>query len=271
MKRIFAMILALLMLLSLAACGGKEDNVLKLGLLEIESQGGHKEHEATVHADRFGVSEYVYYNNLVSAILDINSGKVDAIALEKSSASYVLARNKALTVVSFDDGGYEAAYSMMTMDTNREVYDILNNAIVEIREDGTLDNLIENELRAFIVKDPEAKELPYFDGAKTIKIGVTGDIPPMDFVAADGKAAGFNIALLTEIANRAQVNFELVQIETGSRPMALSSGKVDAVFWTRSITCRECNEAFMENITNTLVTESYFTEQQALIASTSGK
>ena len=53
--------------------------------------------------------------------------------------------------------------------------------------------------------------------------------------------------------------------------MALSSGKVDAVFWTRSITCRECNEAFTENITNTLVTESYFTEQQALIASTSGK
>ena len=58
MKRTFAMILALLMLLSLAGCGGKEDNMLKLGLLEIESQGGHKEHEATVHADRFGVSEY---------------------------------------------------------------------------------------------------------------------------------------------------------------------------------------------------------------------
>lgn len=37
MKRSFAMILALLMLLSLAGCGGKEDNMLKLGLLEIES------------------------------------------------------------------------------------------------------------------------------------------------------------------------------------------------------------------------------------------
>ena len=91
------------------------------------------------------------------------------------------------------------------------------------------------------------------------------------FVATNGKAAGFNIALLTEIANRAQVNFELVQIETGARAMALSSNKVDAVFWTRSVTCKECNEAFAENIEGTLVTESYFVEQQAFVLPNSAK
>ena len=143
---------------------------------------------------------------------------------------------------------------MMTMDTNKEVYDILNNAIVEMKADGTLDSLIENELKAYIESDPLAK-----------------DLPPMDFVAANGKAAGFNIALLTEIANRAQVNFELVQIETGARAMALSSGKVDAVFWTRSVTCKECNKTFAENIEGTLVTESYFVEQQAFVIPKSDK
>ena len=81
---------------------------------------------------------------------------------------------------------------MMTMDTNKEVYDILNNAIVEMKADGTLDSLIENELKAYIESDPLAKDLPHFDGARTIKIGVTGDLPPMDFVAANGKTAGFN-------------------------------------------------------------------------------
>ena len=160
---------------------------------------------------------------------------------------------------------------MMTMDTNKEVYDILNNAIVEMKADGTLDSLIENELKAYIESDPLAKALPHFDGARTIKIGVTGDLPPMDFVAANGKAAGFNIALLTEIANRAQVNFELVQIETVARAMALSSGKVDAVFWTRSVTCKEFNKTFAENIEGTLVTESYFVEQQAFVIPKSDK
>ena len=127
------------------------------------------------------------------------------------------------------------------------------------------DSLMESELMAYINSDPETKELPKFDGAKTIKVGVTGDVPPMDFVASNGKAAGFNIALLAEIANRAQVNIELVQVDTDARAMALSSGKVDAVFWTRSVTCKECNKTFAENIEGTLVTESYFSDTIAKI------
>jgi polar amino acid transport system substrate-binding protein len=125
--------------------------------------------------------------------------------------------------------------------------------------------LIENELKAYIESDPVAKELPHFDGARTIKIGVTGDLPPMDFVAADGKAAGFNIALLTEIANRAKVNFEIVQIETGARAMALSSGKVDVVFWTKGATCAVCNTTGTEKVEGSLVTESYFSDTIAKI------
>ena len=87
----------------------------------------------------------------------------------------------------------------------------------------------------------------------------------MDFVSSDGKAAGFNIALLTEIANRAQVNIELVQIETGARPIALSTGKVDAVFWAKSVTCVACDMTWTEEIENTLVTEFYFSEFSAFV------
>ena len=159
----------------------------------------------------------------------------------------------------------ETKFSMMTMDSNKEVFDILNNAIVEMKADGTLDSLIENELKSYINSDSEAKDLPKFDGARTIKIGVTGDVPPMDFVAANGKAAGFNIALLTEIANRAQVNIEIVQIESGARPMALSSGKVDVVFWTKNVTCLEHNESWAEKVEGTLVTESYFSDYVGLL------
>ena len=162
-------------------------------------------------------------------------------------------------------------FSMMTMDTNKEVYDILNNAIKEMKADGTLESLIENELKAYINSDPVAKDLPHFDGARTIKIGVTGDLPPMDFVAANGKAAGFNIALLTEIANRTQVNIELVQIETGARTMALSSGKVDAVFWAVAMTCPVCNINATEKVEGTLLTESYFSDYSAFIKLKSDK
>jgi ABC-type amino acid transport substrate-binding protein len=268
------------MLLSLAACGEKKnENVVKIGVLEMDMEGLHG-HIRTEHPDsnssRSAISEPVYYDNLSAALMDLNSGKIDRFVPSEVTADYIVAHNENLTKVSFEPQNTTHPilmnnFHMMTMDTNKEVYDILNNAIVDMKADGTLDSLIENELKAYIENDPEPKDLPHFEGAQTIKIGVTGDLPPMDFVAANGKAAGFNIALLTEIANRAKVNFELVQIDAGARAMALSSGKIDAAFWTKYITCDICNSAGAEKIDGNLITESYFSSTGSIIQLKSDK
>ena len=268
MKRILAVLMAGLMLLSLAACGGKNENVLKFCMLEVGMQDGlksdaHVEHVMKLDEQNDIAIEYVNYNNLSSALMDLESGKVDNFCLEKSTADYVAAHNDKF--VAFYDEKTMTNFSMMTLDSNTEVYISLNNAIKEMKADGTLDSLIENELNAYINSNPEAKDLPKFDGAKTIKIGVTGDLPPMDFVAANGKAAGFNIAFLTEIANRAKVNFELVKVDSGARATALSTGKVDAVFWTKGFVCSNCDKSFAEEIDGTVITENYFSSPAGLV------
>ena len=275
MKRFLAIILAGLMLLSLAACGGKDDNVVKGGFLE---EGGvdrlvTSEHQA--HANEgMGLSnnktvDRIKYNNLSSALMDLESGKIDFMGVEKSTADYIAAHNDKISVTVKNDR--KTNFAMMTLDSKTEIYNILNDAIKAMKADGTLDSLIENELNAYINSDPVAKDLPRFDGAITIKVGVTGDVPPMDFVASNGKAAGFNIALLAEIANRVQVNFELVQIEAGARPMALSSGKVDVVFWTKNVVCTKCGSEGAEQIDGTIVTETYYSDLVAHIQLKSDK
>ena len=257
-KKLLAVLLAGLMLIALVACGGKKD-VVKFGVIEMP---GMTDSMPAEHKQHMQNGEFVNYNNLSTALMDLESGKINQIFIETSVANYVAAHNEKITAL---EDTVNVDFSMLTLDSNKEVYDILNNAIKEMKADGTLDTLIENELKAYINSDPVVKDLPHFDGAKTIKIGVTGDMPPMDFVASNGKAAGFNIALLTEIANRAQVNIELVHIESGSRPMALSSAKVDAVFWTRSASCTICNTVGVEKAEGTIVTESYFTDALARI------
>ena len=268
MKRFLAIILAGIMLLSLAACGGKDDKV-KIGAIDGGGMDSINNEEHMEHLSD-STNEKISYNSLTAALMDLESGKIVGIGVEECVANYIAAHNEKI-VVEMLPKITVTNFSMMTLDTNKEVYDILNNAIKDMKSDGTLDSLIENELKAYIESDPVAKDLPHFDGARTIKIGVTGDLPPMDFVASNGKAAGFNIALLTEIANRAQVNFELVQIETGSRPIALSSNKVDAVFWTKSVKCTVCGAETAEKIDGTLVTESYFSDCLAGIALKSDK
>ena len=264
-KKLLAVLLVGLMLLTLAACGEKKDDgktkigVLQTGQMEgFQANEAHREHrQSEITVKR----EYIPYGNLSAALMDLESGRIDEIGIEKCTADYVIAHNDNIEL--YEDSKEMTVFSMMTLDTNKEVYDILNNAIKEMKADGTLESLIENELKAYIESDPLAKDLPHFEGAKTIKVGVTGDVPPMDFVVSNGKAAGFNIALLAEIANRAKVNIELVQIETGARAMALSSGKVDAVFWAKSTVCTVCNTTATEKIDGTLLTESYFSDYSA--------
>lgn len=68
------------------------------------------------------------------------------------------------------------------------------------------------------------------EGAKTVFVGITGDYTPLDYIAADGRPAGFNVAFLSEISKLLHINFELVSLETQAKFQALRSKKIDVVF-----------------------------------------
>ena len=99
-----------------------------------------------------------------------------------------------------------------------------------------MDRLIQEQIEDLISGAEIAPiELPVIDGAETVRVAVTGALPPMDYVAADGTPAGFNTAVLAEISRRINRNIEMVFVDSMSgRSAALASGTVDAVFWTRT-------------------------------------
>ena len=98
-----------------------------------------------------------------------------------------------------------------------------------------MEKLVQDHITAAINGDEISPiRMPVIDGAETIKVAVTGALPPMDYVVADGTPAGFNTAVLAEIANRTGKNIEIVVVDSLGRAAALASGTVDAVFWTRT-------------------------------------
>ncbi len=99
-----------------------------------------------------------------------------------------------------------------------------------MKEDGTLDALIGKYITD-AASDPEPAEFTKTDG-ETIRVAITGELPPMDYVAPDGTPAGFNTALLAELGRRLNRNIELLQVDSSGRAAALASGTVDLVFWT---------------------------------------
>ena len=182
------------------------------------------------------LSKYVitYYDSLNLMNMGIESGSVDQVSLYKSVADYVIANNDKFAIVN--DNKTLAAmsdnfcFAVRKDDAQLKAY--LDKVIGEMKADGTLDKLI-NDYITNVDKGqaPPAIEIPMTDGADTIKVGVTGDLPPLDYVSAEGQPAGFNTALLAEIAKRLGRNVEVVDIDSGARATALTSKNIDVIFW----------------------------------------
>ena len=166
--------------------------------------------------------------------MGLKSDNVQKVSVYKCVADYMTAKNPQMEVIPANNSVKlvdNFAFAMRAEDT--ELKKSVDAAVVAMRQDGTLDNLIKTYITNFNPnEEPPAVAMPQISGADTIKVGVTGDLPPLDLVLADGTPAGFNTAVLAEISQRINKNIELVTIESNARAAALTSGTVDVVFWT---------------------------------------
>ena len=172
-----------------------------------------------------------FYNNLATMLMALNSGEIDELAVSQILGEYITAVNPdfAITCVGRLTGtsfvfGFKAG-------EGEALRNKFNAALADMRRDGVLDSL-----KAQYCTNPgkdklDSVKIEKFEGAETVRVAVTGDVPPLDFVASDGEPAGFNSAILAELGRRMKINIVPVYVETASRTASLISGRTDCVFW----------------------------------------
>ena len=188
------------------------------------------------------------YDSLNALLMALQSGEVNGIRVPYYTCKYLCSVNDGLKMkpnyhpenatkaTEWVLSRISEGYSFMMKEENTALRDAFDAQISAMKEDGTLQKLIdEHIIKASDGGEPVAIAFEKFEG-DPIRIAVTGSLPPMDYVAADGTFAGFNTAVLAEIGKRLQKNIELVQVDSIGRALALSEGTVDVVFWTRGLT-----------------------------------
>ena len=231
----------LLFLLSLiSGCGeeGTTEEKINLGMISYLNASEAKMTEMlndleAKRGEKISPYQTIYYDNLNTMLMDLDSGRLDEISTYKSVAYYLMGRNKGMEPAP-NSLKLSDSFCCAFRQEDTELLASVDNAIKEMRKDGTLLRLTKKYITD--LKDdqePEPEVLPEFSGADTIKIAVTGDLPPLDLIKADGRPAGFNTAVIAEISQRIKKNFVLVSIESGARAQALTSGVVDMLFWAR--------------------------------------
>ncbi|MBQ9419033.1 MAG: transporter substrate-binding domain-containing protein [Synergistaceae bacterium] len=186
-----------------------------------------------------------FYDSLMLMQMALSSGEIDEMILPDFVAEYLMKVNKEYSpcCISSSDTMY-LAFGFLK--ENRLLAAQWNDVLIAMRDDYTLAGLSQKYIKNFPEdtsydyiygispakrKQQNAIKFERFKGGKTIRVAVTGDLPPVDFVSEDGMAAGYSTAVLAEIGKRMKANIQLVQVNAGARTAALVSGRVDVVFW----------------------------------------
>jgi ABC-type amino acid transport substrate-binding protein len=177
------------------------------------------------------VKSFLTFNELLAAL---KSKRVDAIYSSSETARYIRSGDDSLNIIP--DTNNETGLRMLMRATDTELLGEINFAIEELNSSGMLSSLYEKYVTNATVDNLAAApaEIPEIEGVETILVGINGDFPPYDYISADGKPSGYNVALATEISRILGKNLQFVVIPTESRFAALLSGntrRMDVFFW----------------------------------------
>ena len=227
--------------IALSACASYADGV-KIGMLipaKLVAGASDKPQDISnivlwlIFKPGHGADEasFKFYNNLMTMLMALNSGEIDELSACQPLAEYLTAVNPEFVVscaARITGASFVFGFKAEDGSALREKF---NAALAEMRKDGTLDALTQKYCGNPGRDNMDSVKMENFPDAPTVRVAVTGDVPPLDYVAADGEAAGFNSAILAEIGRRAKINIKLVYVETAARTTALMSGRADAVYW----------------------------------------
>jgi len=244
MKKFLAAIFAFTLLIT--GCGGsdkpaepaKDDGKTKIGVIthlnasELEYNELMKKLEAMYRPSKANISaEYKYFDKMNDMQLALDSGQIDMLSTYQNVADYMIKRADNKEILP-SERHLQDSFCFALRKGDTILQNELNKAIKAMTADGTLSKLAKQYISEIKEgAEPPAVPITKIDGAETIKVAVTGDLPPFDLILPDGTPAGFSTAVLSEISKRIGKNIELISIDSGARASILSSKGADVVFW----------------------------------------
>lgn len=206
------------------------------------------------------LSGYHAVASIDELLYELKSGRADAICCPDVTAKYLLRTEEGMKRLTAPedtsngvDGGGRLSFAMALRKDATDLCAELDAAISEL-EEGILEALTVAYVDADVPM--ELYEKKEASGKKTLYVGVTGTIPPIDRFDADGVPCGFSVAFLEELEKRTGYRFETVPIAVEDSFTLLNSGKVDLLFaygTSRNTTPGEKDY---------LVTKGYYTMQE---------
>jgi polar amino acid transport system substrate-binding protein len=179
-------------------------------------------------------SEVRAFSTSTELLTALKTRRVDAMLTTMETSRFLISADTKLSIISANRPSN--GLRMILRDTDAALLAELNAGISILRAEGTLDSLFDQYIANVTVDHLAAApaNIPLIESAQTILVGINGDLPPYDYISADGKPAGFNVALMGELSRVLGKNMQFVTIPSEARFSALLSRntrRMDLFFW----------------------------------------
>ncbi len=268
MKKIFALVLALVMVFSFAACGQKtaDDLANSLdGALMVAEAGSAG--EELVKADKaFEKAEFTAVDSMASALMEVASGTADGAVIDKITALGSIGEGTSYTDLKIVEGySFAAEEYGIAFRKGSDVTPAVNAAIAELMADGTMDTIgAKYKLSEQLIKNGAPQNDTYTEGdlaaiqAKgEMIIGITY-FAPMNYKDDSGKLVGFETEFAEAVCAKLGVKAKFQVINWNSKEVELEAGNIDCIWNGMTITD--------ERLANMSISVPYMKNEQVIVA-----
>ena len=254
MKKMIALLLTAMMLISLAACGGSaaKDPADWIYAVEAGSAG-----EAAALDNKFAVNSV---DTQAKALMEVQSGTSDAAIIDSLMAGAMVGAGTSYPDLKCTDQKLTSELYGVGCRKGSDLAAFINSIFVKTYADGTMQKLAETYgvQEALIAQEGSAdftaaadSDVAYIKNKGTLIVGIT-DFAPMDYQDANGEWIGFDADMAKIVAKELGVAIEFIEIDWDRKTMELDSKSIDVVWNGMTLTdavlaAMECTNAYCNN------------------------
>ena len=263
MKKFLVMMLALVMVLSLAACGNQatpdantDDNsdtpaeltyAVEAGSAgeEVANENGWKINSVASQAD---------------ALMEVDADTSDAAIIDLLMAGAMVGEGTSYPNLKVTDQKLTTELYGVGCRKGSDLASYINSVLAETYADGTMqeiaatygvqESLVEQTAVEFVASESDS-DVAYIQDKGKLVVGIT-EFEPMDYKDANGEWIGFDADMAKLVAEKLGVDVEFVVIDWDMKVNELDSKNIDVVWNGMTLTegvmaAMECSNAYCNN------------------------
>lgn len=164
------------------------------------------------------------YNKGSEAILALKAGQVDCVIIDSQPAQKFVENNDDLKIL--DDPFVEEEYAICLKKGNDELLEKMNDALAQLKEEGTLDDIMANYIGDEIGEHPYESPEDVDRSNGTLVMATNAEFEPYEYHEGD-EIVGIDADIAQAICDILGYELEIDDMEFDSIIAAVNSGKAD--------------------------------------------